>query len=52
MSQRRSPLLELLGLSLALAACLPQAPPSPEARVRPITEILASGPEFTDIYLN
>ena len=49
MSRQRIVFLGMLGASLVLAACVSQAAPSPEARVRPITDILASGPEFTDI---
>ena len=44
------PTILFLGiLGLALAACTPQISPGLEAGIRPITDILASGPEFTDI---
>ncbi len=49
MSLRRSALVGMLGLSVGLAACRPQATATPAAPVRPITDILASGPEFTDV---
>jgi len=37
------------GLALVSAACSLQAAPAPELPVRPIGDILASGPEFIDI---
>src|SRR4030067_1455034 len=47
---RRMTLISLFaGLALLAAACSPQASLGQDATVRPITDILASGPEFTGI---
>ncbi len=39
----------ILIFALTLASCAPRAATAPEVTVRPITDILVSGPEFTDI---
>jgi len=48
MLRQRATLAGTFVFALTLAACASQMAP-PEALVRPITDVLASGPEFTDI---
>ena len=45
----RLPITFFVIIGAALAACTPQITPSLDDRVQPISDILASGPEFTNI---
>lgn len=49
MLRQRVTVAAILIFAMTLASCAPPMATAPEATVRPITDILVSGPEFTDI---